>query len=249
MHQKVVEAAIKAGKEIMEIYETDFEVEYKEDESPLTVADKRSHIIIKTALQENYPDIPILSEEGSQLTYEERQSWKEFWLVDPIDGTKEFIKKNGEFTVNIALIREGKPVFGVVYAPALDHLYVADEEKGAFKTTSVTEKESIAENTIKLPLKDSNDKIAKVVASRSHMSKETEAFIDELKLKYQEVEKISAGSSLKLCLVAEGEADYYPRYAPTMEWDTGAGQAIVELSGGRVEIANEKNPLTYNKEV
>lgn len=248
MQQQVVQVAIKAGKEIMKIYRTDFEVEYKEDESPLTIADQSSHEIIKEALKKNFPEIPILSEEGSHLSYEERKEWKEFWLVDPIDGTKEFIKKNDEFTVNIALIREGKPVLGVVYAPALDNLYVADEEQGAYKVTGVLSSDDFQANTTKLPLEESSDKLARVVASRSHMSEETEAFINQLKESYGEVETISAGSSLKLCLVAEGKADYYPRYAPTMEWDTGAGQAIVELSGGKVVIANENQPLTYNKE-
>ncbi|UOQ45402.1 3'(2'),5'-bisphosphate nucleotidase CysQ [Halobacillus salinarum] len=248
MQQKVVAAAIEAGKEIMKIYETDFDVEYKEDESPLTIADQRSHEIIKEALQKNFPEIPILSEEGSHLPYEERKAWKEIWLVDPIDGTKEFIKKNGEFTVNIALIRDGKPVLGVVYAPALDDLYVADKEKGAFKVSSVLQtSDHLSLNAVKLPLAQKNDTVATVVASRSHMSPETEVFINELKEQYDEVETISAGSSLKLCLVAEGKADYYPRYAPTMEWDTGAGQAIVELSGGKVEVAYDGRPLFYNK--
>ncbi|WP_028783978.1 3'(2'),5'-bisphosphate nucleotidase CysQ [Thalassobacillus devorans] len=245
--QKIIEASLEAGKEIMKIYNTDFEVEYKEDESPLTLADQRSHEIIKEVLQTNYPDIPILSEEGKHLPYEERKQWKEFWLVDPIDGTKEFIKKNGEFTVNIALIRDGKPVMGVVYAPALDELYTAVEGKGAFKATKALEAEVNKAN--KLPLQDSDSTIARVVASRSHMSEETKEFIKELEKEYDKVETISAGSSLKLCLIAEGKADYYPRYAPTMEWDTGAGQAIVELSGGTVNVAEEQKPLVYNKEV
>ncbi|WP_163527364.1 3'(2'),5'-bisphosphate nucleotidase CysQ [Halobacillus ihumii] len=250
MKKIVIQAALDAGKEIMNIYETDFDVEYKEDESPLTIADQRSHEIIKEVLQENYPEVPILSEEGAHLPYEERKLWKEFWLVDPIDGTKEFIKKNGEFTVNIALIRDGKPVLGVVYAPALDDLYVADEERGAYKISAVLE--STGEELVgaeRLPLLSSKPGVASVVASRSHMSEETEAFINQLKETHDEVETVSAGSSLKLCLVAEGKADYYPRFAPTMEWDTGAGQAIVELSGGKVEVANEEVPLTYNKEV
>ncbi|MFC7062386.1 3'(2'),5'-bisphosphate nucleotidase CysQ [Halobacillus seohaensis] len=244
--QKVIQAALEAGKEIMKIYETDFEIEYKEDESPLTIADQRSHELIKSMLESNYPGIPILSEEGKHLPYNDRKSWREFWLVDPIDGTKEFIKKNGEFTVNIALIRDGKPVMGVVYAPALDQLYVAERGKGAYKVTSALT--SSDKNVITLPLQDSNSKIAKVVASRSHMSEETNAFINELEKKYDQVETISAGSSLKLCLIAEGTADYYPRYAPTMEWDTGAGQAIVEFSGGTVFVAEEDKPLVYNKE-
>ncbi|WP_431803287.1 3'(2'),5'-bisphosphate nucleotidase CysQ [Halobacillus andaensis] len=246
----VIQAAIEAGKEIMKIYETDFEVEYKEDESPLTIADQRSHEVIKSALEKNYPGVPILSEEGKHLSYEERKQWKEFWLVDPIDGTKEFIKKNGEFTVNVALIKNGKPVIGVVYAPALDYLYIAEEGKGAYKLSSVLTNSTndYSTNAESLPIEQSNSEVAKVVASRSHMSKDTKAFIEDLESKYERVETISAGSSLKLCLVAEGKADFYPRYAPTMEWDTGAGQAIVELSGGKVDIANEDSPLTYNKE-
>ncbi|WP_082232896.1 3'(2'),5'-bisphosphate nucleotidase CysQ [Halobacillus massiliensis] len=247
--KEIIQAAIEAGKEIMAIYETDFEVEYKEDESPLTIADQRSHEVIKQSLEENYPDIPILSEEGRHLTYEERKQWKEFWLVDPIDGTKEFIKKNGEFTVNIALIRDGKPVKGVVYAPALDDLYVAEEGKGAYKVSSVLSntRKDYSLNAESLPLEKPNSHVAKVVASRSHMSDETKAFIEDLEDKYEKVETISAGSSLKLCLVAEGKADFYPRYAPTMEWDTGAGQAIVEASGGKVKVSGENTSLTYNK--
>ncbi|SEA77140.1 3'(2'), 5'-bisphosphate nucleotidase [Thalassobacillus cyri] len=249
MKQTVIQAAIEAGKEIMKIYNTDFDVEYKEDESPLTIADKQSHEIIKMHLMDYDPSIPILSEEGSHLPYEERKQWDQFWLVDPIDGTKEFIKKNGEFTVNIALIRNGKPVLGVIYAPALDDLYVADEEKGAYKIPAVLEAGNTdSMNAIPLPLVDKQEKTASVVASRSHMSEETQQFIESLKSNYESVATVSAGSSLKLCLVAEGKADYYPRYAPTMEWDTGAGQAIVELSGGKVEVANEDRPLRYNKE-
>ncbi|GGF29957.1 3'(2'),5'-bisphosphate nucleotidase CysQ [Halobacillus andaensis] len=244
--KQIIQAALSAGKEIMKIYETDFDIEYKEDESPLTTADQRSDEIIKNALRTHYPNIPVLSEEGSHITYEQRKEWRQFWLVDPIDGTKEFIKKNGEFTVNIARIRNGKPVQGVVYAPALDILYVADEDKGAYKVEGVLSRENVHAEA--LPIEKRDDRTVKVVASRSHMSDETKAFIDELEVKYENVETLSAGSSLKLCLVAEGKADYYPRYAPTMEWDTGAGQAIVELSGGKVEVANDQKPLEYNKE-
>ncbi|MFG6147832.1 3'(2'),5'-bisphosphate nucleotidase CysQ [Halobacillus sp. B23F22_1] len=244
--KEIIQAALSAGKEIMKIYETDFDIEYKEDESPLTTADQRSHEIIKTSLRTHYPNIPVLSEEGSQITYDQRKEWKQFWLVDPIDGTKEFIKKNGEFTVNIARIRDGKPVQGVVYAPALDTLYVADEDKGAYKVEGVLSRKKVVAKA--LPIEKSDNGTVKVVASRSHMSEETKAFIEELELRYENVETLSAGSSLKLCLVAEGKADYYPRYAPTMEWDTGAGQAIVELSGGKVEVANDQKPLEYNKE-
>ncbi|MFB5663405.1 3'(2'),5'-bisphosphate nucleotidase CysQ [Alteribacillus sp. HJP-4] len=248
----VIQAAIDAGKMIMDVYETDFQVEYKEDESPLTIADKRAHLVIKEVLEAEYSEIPILSEEGEHLPYSERASWKEFWLVDPLDGTKEFIKKNDEFTVNIALIRDGKPVFGVIYAPALDMLYVGDESRGAIKIEEADGKyfTSLAEifNTgVKLPEAGALINKVRVVASRSHMSEETSHFIKELE-NSAEVETVSAGSSLKLCLVAEGSADYYPRFAPTMEWDTGAGQAIVEAAGGKVTVAGEEKTLIYNKE-
>ncbi|WP_101842860.1 3'(2'),5'-bisphosphate nucleotidase CysQ [Halobacillus sp. Marseille-P3879] len=246
MNRYLIQAALSAGKEIMKIYETDFDIEYKEDESPLTTADKRAHDVIKNVLRKHFPALPVLSEEGRHLPYEQRKEWKEFWLVDPIDGTKEFIKKNGEFTVNIARIRDGRPVEGIVYAPALDTLYVAEETKGAYKVDGIWGRENISVK--RLPLEQKKDITVRVVASRSHMSAETEAFIEDLKIKYKKVETITAGSSLKLCLIAEGNADFYPRYAPTMEWDTGAGQAIVELSGAKVEVAAENKPLTYNKE-
>ncbi|WP_037986048.1 3'(2'),5'-bisphosphate nucleotidase CysQ [Thalassobacillus devorans] len=251
----VIKAAYEAGQEIMKIYQTDFDVEYKEDESPLTIADMKSHEVIQKALKENYPEIPILSEEGKNIAYEERSAWEKFWLVDPIDGTKEFIKKNDEFTVNIALIEQGKPVFGVIYAPALDTFYVGQQSKGSYKlenaeayVNSLENLEDFYSKSVVLPLQDKQPNQVKVVASRSHMSKETEEFIEGLKRDYKQVETLSAGSSLKLCLVAEGAADFYPRYAPTMEWDTGAGQAIVEHAGGQVTIAGGSNPLRYNKE-
>ncbi|MFD1020186.1 3'(2'),5'-bisphosphate nucleotidase CysQ [Thalassobacillus hwangdonensis] len=249
----VIKAAYEAGQAIMEIYQTDFDVEYKEDDSPLTIADKKSHELIKSALEKHYPEIPILSEEGKGIPYEERSEWDKFWLIDPIDGTKEFIKKNGEFTVNIALIENGKPVFGVVYAPALDTFYLGNKEKGAFKmegmsAISFDNEKTFFEKAVALPQHSKETNKVKVVASRSHMSSETEEFIEALKKDYDEVETVSAGSSLKLCLVAEGTADYYPRYAPTMEWDTGAGQAVVEHAGGQVTVAGEETPLLYNKE-
>ncbi|TGB01700.1 3'(2'),5'-bisphosphate nucleotidase CysQ [Halobacillus salinus] len=250
--QFVIQAALEAGRKIMDIYETDFEVEYKEDESPLTIADQTSHEIIKSVLQEHTPDIPVLSEEGKGIAYEDRKQWDRFWLVDPIDGTKEFIKKNGEFTVNIALIEDGRPTAGVIYAPALDDLYVAETGKGAYKVSGVLKEGN--RNPQSLPLKQPEATKANVVASRSHMSEETEAFISTLGETYDQVDTISAGSSLKLCLVAEGKADYYPRFAPTMEWDTAAGQAIVECSGGVVNTVLDSGeetdtPLSYNKEI
>jgi len=234
--EKIIEIAKDAGDAIMEIYQRDFSVEYKDDKSPLTKADLKSNEIICNRLIKLYPNIPILSEENKMVSYEERKNWDYFWLIDPIDGTKEFIKKNGEFTVNIALIRENKPILGVVYAPVLEDMYSAKEGFGAFK------------NGCKLPLyinKSPKEKLI-VVSSKSHLSKETQLFIDNLDTK--EVEQISKGSSLKLCMVAEGIADMYPRLAPTMEWDTGASHAIVLESGKKVNIFGEIKSLQYNKE-
>jgi 3'(2'), 5'-bisphosphate nucleotidase len=203
----------------MQVYKQDFEVEYKQDSSPLTLADKKANDIIEDGLNQLSVNFPILSEEGKETPYEDRKHWEYFWLVDPLDGTKEFVKKNGEFTVNIALIHKDTPVLGVVFAPALDVCYWAKQGEGAFK------------NGRKLPLKTGDQRNTyKVVASRSHMSDETQAFIDAIDTD-KEKELIAIGSSLKICLVAEGEADIYPRLGPTMEWDTGAAHAIVNESG------------------
>ena len=212
--QDIVTIAKEAGDAIMQIYKQDFEVEYKQDNSPLTLADKKANDIIENGLNKLSVNFPILSEEGKEIPYEVRKRWEYFWLVDPLDGTKEFVKKNGEFTVNIALICKGAPVLGVVYAPALDVCYWAKQDEGAFKDGQ------------KLPLKtESQRNTYKIVASRSHMSDETQAFIDAIDTD-KEKELISIGSSLKICLVAEGEADIYPRLGKTMEWDTGAAHAI-----------------------
>ncbi|WP_152184263.1 3'(2'),5'-bisphosphate nucleotidase CysQ [Sulfurimonas indica] len=228
--------AKKAGKAILEIYKKDFSVEYKDDKSPLTEADTKSNEIICKALEELYPNIPILSEENKTVEYEERKDWEYYWCIDPIDGTKEFIKKNGEFTVNIALVHKDKPVLGVVYAPVLDDMYSAKEGEGAFK------------NEERLPLKTNTSPKEKlyVVASKSHLSPETQVFIDALDAK--EIEQISKGSSLKLCMVAEGIADIYPRLAPTMEWDTAAADAVVRESGKMTYQFDRDEPLLYNKE-
>jgi len=235
--QTIVAIAKEAGDAIMEIYQKDFSIAYKDDQSPLTEADIKSNEIICKALERLYPTIPILSEENKMVSYAERKNWDLFWLIDPIDGTKEFIKKNGEFTVNIALIKKNTPVLGVVYAPALDEIYYAKKGNGAFK------------NGEKLPLysnKSPKERL-KVVASKSHLSQETQTFIDNLDTK--SIEQVSKGSSLKLCMVAEGIADIYPRLAPTMEWDTGAAHAIVIEAGKRVLQFGKKENLLYNKEV
>ncbi|MFV8826400.1 3'(2'),5'-bisphosphate nucleotidase CysQ [Alkalihalobacterium sp. APHAB7] len=248
---QVLNIAIEAGKEIIDVYNTEFEIEQKADESPLTIADRKSHQVIESQLYKQFPKIPVLSEEGKHQSYAKRQDWTYAWVVDPLDGTKEFIKRNGEFTVNIALIENGIPVLGVIYAPVLDIAYIAKKGVGSYKLDNVSDRTFSTEEEIiqglKLPVSEKRDYIS-VVASRSHLSKETEEYVDRLREKYGEVDMTSAGSSLKLCLVAEGKADVYPRFAPTMEWDTAAGQAIVEQSGGTVVKVDNSEPLSYNKE-
>jgi 3'(2'), 5'-bisphosphate nucleotidase len=236
------------------VYQRDFTVEYKDDRSPLTEADKAAHEIICAGLKQT--GLPVLSEESKTVPYELRKDWGRFWLVDPLDGTKEFIKKNGEFTVNIALIDAGRPVLGVVYAPVLQTIYYGLQaegmEHGAWKADDCAGKsvDEIFESAVALPLKSAignRQSPIRVVASRSHMNPETETFIAALE-KQGRVELVSSGSSLKLCMVAEGRADVYPRIAPTMEWDTAAAQAVVEASGGTVMQYGTKEPLRYNKE-
>lgn len=230
--------AKKAGEKILEIYNNSdlaMVVDYKADDSPLTLADKASNDIIIKGLRELNTEYPILSEESKQASYQDRKNWVTFWLVDPLDGTKEFINRNGEFTVNIALIENGKPVFGVVYVPVKDILYVGSRD-GAFKQMGLGELEPIKVNN------STGKRIA--VRSKSHASIEEE---DTLK-KYDVTDSISVGSSLKFCMVAEGKADVYYRHGPTMEWDTGAGQAVVVAAGGQVYQGTGNNPFTYNKE-
>ncbi len=233
--------AYKAGKEILRIYhETDFgdHIDYKSDHSPLTLADKASHEIIQKALQEQYPEIPILSEEGRDMPYTERKAWTTFWLVDPLDGTKEFIKRNGEFTVNIALIHERYPIFGLVYAPELNAMYIGDGISGsAYKIDGEGRRTELKVNNRK------TDRVA--VRSRSHASTEEETLLE----KYGVHDSIAVGSALKFCMVAEGKADIYYRHGPTMEWDTGAGQAVIEQAGGRLLRMPEMNRFYYNKEI
>jgi len=238
-----IKAATAAGNRILEIYNNElFETEIKSDNSPLTKADREANIIIKNFLENT--DLPILSEEGKLVEYSERKKWIKFWMVDPLDGTKEFVKRNGEFTVNIALIENGVPVLGVVYCPVKKWLYYADKENGSYKET-VENGKVITE---KLPKVFYKEKYV-VVGSRSHSSPETEAFIEKLKNKInKEIEFVSMGSSLKICLVAEGSADIYPRLAPTMEWDTAAAHAIALYSGFQITDFQSKDPLKYNKE-
>ncbi|MUU77862.1 3'(2'),5'-bisphosphate nucleotidase CysQ [Winogradskyella endarachnes] len=244
-----ITAAIEAGKEILKIYHSeDFGVELKGDNSPLTKADLASHNVIMSHL--NSTGVPVLSEEGKSIPFEERKDWNQLWIVDPIDGTKEFIKRNGEFTVNIALIEDQKTKIGVIYVPVLGDLYYSTSEMGAYKVKVNLEAyniDSLINTGFKLPL-EREDKTFTVVASRSHMSPETETYVAEMRQKHGAVNLISKGSSLKLCMVAEGQADCYPRFAPTMEWDTAAGQAICEHAGFQVIDWDTKKPMLYNRQ-
>lgn len=242
------EAAIRAGEAIMEIYTSptvNWEVERKADNSPLTLADRRSHAIIAPFLEET--GIPVLSEEGQHLPYETRCKWDRLWIVDPLDGTKEFIKRNGEFTVNIALAENNIPTLGVIFVPVSRILYVGSPD-GAFKAVVPKDCYDLSQIELTAIHKGAAEPFT-VVASRSHLSPETQEFIDCLRAEHPNLVMVSAGSSLKLCLVAEGKADVYPRFAPTMEWDTAAGHAICLAAGATVTKAPEGvEPLTYNKE-
>ena len=240
---KAVEAALEAGEAILEIYAQDFEVETKADNSPLTAADKASHEIIMKALNET--PYPVLSEESAEITYDERKGWSTYWLVDPLDGTKEFIKKNGEFTVNIALVENGMPAAGIVYVPVEHTLYVGEGDT-ALKAVDCNGKtvDAIMETASPCRVSGSPAKPLRVVASKSHCNDETREFISGLEQLHGEVELVSRGSSLKLCMVAEGSADIYPRIAPTMEWDTAAAHAVVTAAGGEVYQFNADVPVS-----
>lgn len=240
---QVTDIARQAGSAIMEIYQQDFSVYEKDDASPLTDADLAAHNIICTQLK-GISDLPILSEEAADISWEQRQQWQQYWLVDPLDGTKEFVKKNGEFTVNIALIHQGEPVLGVVYAPALDVTYTGAKGIGAFKSEPDSPAQAIQAQAWQ-------DGLCKVVGSRSHQSPDIKAFLASIP---GETELVAMGSSLKLCLVAEGAAHLYPRLGPTSEWDTAAAQAVAEAAGAQVTILQagqgyqERNAvLRYNQ--
>ena len=247
---QAIELSIIAGNEILKVYsKEDFQVEEKTDQSPLTLADMKSHNIIVKGLKSS--EIPVLSEESQGINWEERKEWERYWLVDPLDGTKEFIKRNDEFTVNIALIEKGIPVMGVIYVPVFDVLYFALQDTGSFKIirpgniNAETSFDDLMQEAVKLPAFTQGSQL-RVVASRSHISPETKLFIDGLDEKYGEVKTVAAGSSLKLCLVAEGNAEIYPRMGPTMEWDIAAGHVIVTESGGSI-LKTDNTDLVYNK--
>lgn len=248
-----IDAALEAGSRIRAIYNdpvSDFGIELKSDNSPLTKADKEAHRVIVSVLR-NTP-YPVLSEEGKHLPYVDRQKWHDLWIVDPLDGTKEFIKRNGEFTVNIALVADGVPVMGVIYVPVTRQLYFAEQEMGAYKLNDITERGDKTLDALKAEAQRLSCKTPHagyvVVASRSHLSEETKEYIEDLRRRHQHVELISNGSSIKICLVAEGKADIYPRFAPTMEWDTAAGHAIACAAGAEIYHAETGKPLCYNKE-
>lgn len=232
MHN-VITIAKKAGESIMQIYQKDFKVEYKEDQSPLTEADLTSHHLICDELSKFYPDIPILSEEfADSFTLADENAC--FWCVDPLDGTKEFIKKNDEFTVNIALIQNQQPILGVIGVPAKNSIYAAVEGEGAFKQQGHNELQ-------KIQVKPQDPDHLTFAVSRSHLDDQTKAIVDEYKAKMLQV-----GSALKLAFVAEGLVDVYPRFGPTMLWDVAAGQCIIEEAGGQVVWAKSHHPMTYN---
>ena len=242
--ESIVAISHQAGDKIMDIYQNDFAVYEKSDKSPLTEADLAAHNCIVQGLSQ-VSQLPILSEESADISWQERNTWDTYWLVDPLDGTKEFIKKNGEFTVNIALIKDGVPVFGVVYAPVLEQTYVGILGQGAYKITAGVKVDIT-------PKAWTKGETWKIVGSRSHQSSEIQVLLDSLE---GETELVAMGSSLKLCLVAEGAAHLYPRLGPTCEWDTGAAQAVVEAAGGKVTIIEvatnalkaDASPLRYNQ--
>ena len=242
-------ASVKAGEAIMKVYSNKIDVVYKEDESPLTLADKNANKIINKYLVKS--KIPIISEENKILTYEERKNWKQCWIVDPLDGTKEFIKRNGEFTVNIALIKNNKPIIGVIYVPVSKTLYFTSDNssksyKALLKTNTIIIDE-IFNNAVQIFPNQKNNNILRIVGSRSHLNDTTKNYISKIEKK-NKTRIVSKGSSLKFCLVAEGEAEIYPRFAPTMEWDTAAGQAICEAVGVKVIDVTTNQPLKYNKQ-
>lgn len=237
--EAVKNIAIEAGNKILEVYNSDdFNVEIKGDDSPLTRADKLANEVIVKGLKEQFPEIPIITEEEKALPYEIRKEWSTCFLVDPLDGTKEFIKRNGEFTVNIALIKDHKVTEGVIYVPVLEELYYTENGK-AYLSTKGGKANEINVNSFRL-----TDSGLRMVCSRSHMSDEVKAYVEQ----FNNPETVSMGSSLKFMLLANNKADIYPRLAPTMEWDTGAAQAILEAAGGTVVDQGTGEPMKYNRE-
>lgn len=242
---RVVTLCEQAGQAILEVYQCHdgIEVDYKADDSPLTQADLAAHKILSSALEAIYADVHVVSEESALPPFEQRQQWSTYWLIDPLDGTKEFINRNGEFTVNVALIHQGRPVLGVVHVPVQAITYTGARGLGATKR-SPTQTHNI--NVRSLQERQQQGLSIDVVASRRHGSDQLQQALAKLKNQFGEIDTLSMGSSLKFCVVAEGKADIYPRLAPTSEWDTGAAQAVVEAAGGIVVDANFQT-LSYNQ--
>jgi 3'(2'), 5'-bisphosphate nucleotidase len=236
--EAVATIAAEAGQRILDIYNRPFDVEHKDDGSPLTAADRAAHEVIVARLRALTPELPVLSEESAKIDYRERARWRRFWLVDPLDGTREFVKRNGEFTVNIALVDDGAPVLGVVYVPVTGVAYLGQRGRGAWKV----------QQGARAPIRTRPYRggRATVVASRSHRGEAVDRYLARLEAREGAYETASLGSSLKLCLVAEGAADIYPRLGPTSEWDTAAAQCVVEAAGGQVTDL-QGMPLVYNK--
>ena len=245
LRDAVLDLVRRAGAAILEVYATDFEVEAKADRSPLTAADMASHRILVDGLAELTPDVPVLSEESRAIDPEVRRAWHRFWLVDPLDGTKEFVARNGEFTVNVALVEGGVPVLGVVHAPVLGVSYAGVTHVRGHPATAWRFDEQGTAQPIRTAAPAESG--VRVVASRSHANAATAAFVDGLRSHFGAVEATSRGSALKICLVAEGAAHYYPRLGPTMEWDTAAAHAVLVAAGGALLRADDRTPLRYNK--
>ncbi|HLO92174.1 MAG: 3'(2'),5'-bisphosphate nucleotidase CysQ [Chloroflexota bacterium] len=248
--KQAIKASIIAGKAVMYYYNTSFEIEYKADQSPLTSADNASHEAIISVL--SFSDIPILSEEGKNIPFEVRKEWDFFWLVDPLDGTKEFINHNGEFTINIALVNKGQPVMGIIYLPVNNVLYFGSQTEGAYRKSMIDDSDlsdskiiDIIADAERLPL--FTERPVTILGSRSHQTTENIEFINKISTHFKPIDLINAGSSLKFCRIAEGAADIYPRLGPTMEWDTAAGHAICKASGVKVLKYNTKDEIVYNK--
>lgn len=233
--ETVCRIAVDAGARTLPIYRSDFEVQTKDDDSPLTQADLAAHRHIADALSAASPDTPQLSEEGAEIPYDTRAEWREYWLIDPLDGTREFVNKNDQFTINIALIRDGRPVLGAVYAPALGTLWAGGNGLGAFRRAD-------GEDQTPIRVSPANGACPRVLVSRSHRSES----IDQLLARMPDYEPVSMGSSLKFCVIAEGQADFYPRLGPTSEWDTAAGHAVLKAAGGQVTDIRGR-PLRYNE--
>lgn len=246
---KAINASLLAGKKIMEVYASiDFMVDIKEDQTPVTLADRQAHNEIIKNLEST--GLPVLSEEGVHLNYSERKNWDMFWLIDPLDGTKEFIKRNDEFTVNIALIQNGQPIAGVIFAPVTGVLYVGIPETGAFKLVNPYEHctfHSIQLSGIKLPEETERNEFT-IVVSRSHMNQKTKEYIETIREEHESFRLINMGSSMKMCMVAEGTANIYPKLGTTMEWDTAAAHAILKASGKNIYLTDLKTEIRYNKE-